>query len=128
MRGLIIRWLINAAALGITSWIIKGIQVKGLSSLLMAALVLGLLNAFVRPVLLFFAFPLNLLTLGLFTFVINAFLLLLVSRVVEGFEINTFWSAFIGAILLSLISLFLSLFIGETGRIRYIHYPGRIWL
>lgn len=128
MRGLIFRWLINAAALGITSWIIKGIQVKGPASLLMAALVLGLLNAFVRPILLFFTFPLNLLTLGLFTFVINAFLLLLVSRVVEGFEITSFWSAFTGAILLSLISLFLSLFIGETGRIRHIHYPGRIWL
>lgn len=128
MRGLIIRWLINAAALGITSWMLKGIQVKGLSSLLMAALVLGLLNAFVRPVLLFFAFPLNLLTLGLFTFVINALLLLLVSRVVEGLEIDSFWSAFVGAILLSIISLLLSLFVGDSGRIRHIPSVERLWM
>ncbi|MBI2875559.1 MAG: phage holin family protein [Candidatus Tectomicrobia bacterium] len=128
MKGLIVRWLINAAALGITGWILKGIQIKGLSSLLIAALVLGLLNAFVRPILLFFTFPLNILTLGLFTFVINALLLLLVSRVVEGFEIDSFWSAFVGAILLSIISLFLSLFVGETGRIRYIHSVRKIWL
>lgn len=109
MRGFIVRWLINAAALGATSWIVKGIQVHSLFSLLTAALVLGFLNAFLRPILLLFMLPLNLLTLGLFTFVINAFLLLFVSQLVKGFEINGFWSALVGTILLSIISFLINL-------------------
>jgi putative membrane protein len=84
-------------------------------------LLLGFLNAFLRPILLLFMLPLNLLTLGLFTFVINAFLLLFVSQVVKGFEINGFWSALVGTILLSVISFLINLFISESGSVRYIY-------
>ncbi len=122
MRGFIVRWLISAAALGVASWLVKGIQVHGLQSLLVAALALGFLNAFLRPILLFFTLPLNLLTLGLFTFVINAFLLLFVSQVVRGFDISGFWAALVGTILLSVISFLINLFVGKSGKIRHIKF------
>ena len=122
MRGFIVRWLISATALGVASWLVKGIQVHSLQPLLVAALALGFLNAFLRPILIFFTLPLNLLTLGLFTFVINAFLLLFVSQVVGGFDISGFLAALVGTILLSFISFLINLFVGESGKIRYINY------
>ncbi len=122
MRGFIVRWLISAAALGGASWLVKGIQVHSLQPLLVAALALGFLNAFLRPILIFFTLPLNLLTLGLFTFVINAFLLLFVSQVVRGFDISGFWAALVGTILLSVISFLINLFVGKSGKIRHIKF------
>ncbi|HWP49048.1 MAG TPA: phage holin family protein [Candidatus Limnocylindrales bacterium] len=115
MRGFLIRWFINAIALGLTSWLVKGIDIQGLGTLLIASLVLGILNALLRPIILLLTLPLNILTLGLFTFVVNAFMLMMASKLVEGFVITDFWSALVGAIILSIISFFISVFIGNRG-------------
>lgn len=115
MRGFLIRWFINAIALGLTSWLVKGIDIQGLGTLLIASLVLGILNALLRPIILLLTLPLNILTLGLFTFVVNAFMLIMASKLVEGFVITDFWSALVGAIILSIISFLISVFIGNRG-------------
>jgi len=121
MRGLIFRWLLNAFALWLTSTIVKGIYVDSMLALLFAALVLGILNAFLRPLILLVTLPFNLLTLGLLTFVINGFMLKLASATVRGFEVHGFWAAVVGALILSIISFVLNLFVSDAGRIEYIH-------
>jgi len=121
MRGLVLRWVVTAFALWLTSQVISGIELRGLGSVFIAALVLGILNAFLRPLVLFLTFPINLLSLGLFTFLINGFMLWLTSEVVRGFAVHGFWSAVIGAFLLSLISFALNVFVSDSGRIEYIY-------
>ncbi len=105
---MIVRWLTNAAALYLTALLLPGLQLRGAVATLIAAAVLGIVNALIRPLLLVLTLPLNLLTLGLFTFVINALMLLLTSAVVPGFSIRGFGSALVGAIVLSIISFILS--------------------
>jgi len=100
---MLVRWLINAGTLIIITYILDGFEVTPMAALV-AAVLLGIVNAVIRPVVLFLTLPLNLLTLGLFTFVVNALLLWLVAAVVRGFEIHGFMAAFLGALLLSLIS------------------------
>jgi len=80
--------------------------------------VLGLINAIVRPVLVILTFPLTLVTLGLFIFVLNAFCLWLTSRLVPGFVVQTFWSAFLGALVISAVSWILTAFVSDAGRWR----------
>ena len=121
MRGLVLRWVVTAFALWLTSQLIRGIEIHGVGAVFIAALVLGILNAFLRPLVLFLTFPINLLSLGLFTFVINGFMLWLTSQVVRGFAVHGFWSAVIGALLLSLISFALNVFVSDSGRIEYIY-------
>jgi putative membrane protein len=110
MRGLAIRFAVSFVALAVTTAIVHGIDVDSGSavmdffSLMTAALVLGLLNAFVRPVLLLLTLPITFVTLGLFVLVLNGLLLWLTSAVVEGFHITSFWAALVGTILLALIS------------------------
>jgi putative membrane protein len=120
MVGLLIRWVTTAFALWLTSLIVKGIEVDGIGPLFFAAVVFGIFNAILRPLVLIITLPINLVTLGLFTFVINGLMLKLTSDVVRGFAVHGFWSAVIGALLLSVISFLLSLFISDTGRIEYI--------
>lgn len=105
---MIVRWLINAAALYLTALLLPGLQLRGVVPTLLAAAVLGIANALIRPVLLVLTLPLNVVTLGLFTFVINALLLLLTSAVVPGFVVRGFGSALVGAVVLSIISFVLS--------------------
>ena len=128
MRGLIIRWVTTACALWLTSLVVRGIEFDGIAALFFAAVVLGILNAIVRPLVLLVTFPINLITLGLFTFVINGAMLKLASAVVRGFSVTGFWSAVIGALLLSIISFALSLFINDAGRVEYLYVKriGRI--
>ncbi|HXQ23643.1 MAG TPA: phage holin family protein [Candidatus Acidoferrales bacterium] len=121
MRGLIIRWFTTALALWLTSLIVKGIEIDGLSPLFFAAVVLGVFNAILRPLVLVVTFPINLVTLGLFTFVINGAMLKLTGDVVRGFSIHGFWAAVIGALLLSAISFALSLFINDAGHVEYLY-------
>lgn len=104
MQGLILRWLANALALLLTTFLVGGMQISGFGSALFASAILGVVNAMVRPALLFLTLPFNILSLGLFTFVINALMLLLTASVVSGFVITGFWSAFVGAIILSIVS------------------------
>jgi len=120
MRGLFIRWLILTAAIMFASYVIEGIVVKGFFSALLAAAVLGILNAFFRPILIVLTLPINILSLGLFTFIINAMLLKMASGVISGFEVYGFWSAVFGSLLISVVSWILSSFVNERGRVQYI--------
>ncbi|MFH2136112.1 MAG: phage holin family protein [Patescibacteria group bacterium] len=101
--GIIIRWLIYAVALMILTYIVPGISVKNFYSALIAALVLGLVNAVIRPLLILLTLPVNILTLGLFTLVINALMLWFVASIVKGFDIRNFAAAFLGALILWLV-------------------------
>jgi putative membrane protein len=125
MSGFFARLVLNAFALWLTSELVAGIQVAGPLSLFVAALVLGLFNTVLRPLLLFLTLPINLLTLGLFTFVVNGAMLKLTAAVVSGFQVRGFWSAVGGALLLSLISFALNLFVSDRGRIEYIYIEHR---
>ena len=105
MIGLLIRLSINALGLILMTRFIPGLHLASFSTAIWAALVWGLVNTLVRPIFSFFTFPLQLLTLGLFTLVINGAMLALTAKLVPGFTIQSFASAFIGALVLSLISL-----------------------
>lgn len=107
-RKFIFRWIINAFALAIVAWLLPGIRFEGIPDLILAALVLGLINSFLRPILVIIFFPISLVTLGVFLFVVNALMLLLTARIVGGFSIAGFWSAFGGALLLSFFSWLIS--------------------
>lgn len=101
---IIINWILNALALIVVSAIVPGIQVDSFFNALAAALILGLVNVLVRPILLVISFPITVLTFGLFSFVINAVMLLLVSTIVRGFNVVDFRSALLGAIVLTVIN------------------------
>jgi len=117
--GLLVRWLILTAAITIASYLITGIEVSGFFSAFFAAAILGVLNVFFRPILLILTLPINILTLGLFTVVINAVLLKMASGVISGFEVHGFWSAVWGALIISLVNWLLSSFITDRGTVGY---------
>jgi putative membrane protein len=118
--GILIRWLILTIAILITAYLIDGIQVAGFFSALFAAAILGLLNAFFRPILLILTLPINILSLGLFTFIINAMLLKMVSGLISGFNVYGFWPAVFGSLFVSLVSWLLTSFIDKRGKVEYI--------
>jgi len=118
MRGLLFRWLILSLAIMVAAYLFPSIQVSGFGSALFAALVLGILNAFFRPILFILTLPINILTLGLFTFVINAMLLMMTSGVIGGLVVDGFGSALLGSLIISLVSALLSSFINGQGRIQ----------
>jgi putative membrane protein len=120
MQGLLLRWLILTVAIMIAAYLFSGIHVTGFGSALFAALVLGILNAFFRPILFILTLPINILTLGLFTFVINAFLLMMTSGVIGGLEVAGFGSALLGSLIISVVSWLLSSFINDQGRVESI--------
>ena len=122
MRGLILRWLILTAAVLAASWFLDGIHVGGFVSALFAAGLLGIMNAFLRPLLIILTLPINIVSLGLFTFVVNAFLLKLVSFLVSGFDVRGFWTAVFGAIIIGGVSWLLNMFIGGRGRVERYDY------
>jgi putative membrane protein len=107
MIALLLHWLISAAALIIVAYLFPGIKVAGLGAALLAALAIGLVNATIGLVLKILTFPLALLTFGLFLLVINALMLQLASFLVPGFYVAGFWSAFFGAIVISIVSMIL---------------------
>ena len=108
MEGIFVRWLILTAAILVTSYLMQGIEVESFFSALLAAAVLGILNVFFRPILLILTLPINILSLGLFTFVINALLLMMASGVIYGFVVRGFWSAVFGSLLISIVNWILS--------------------
>jgi len=117
--GLLVRWLVLTAAIVIASYLISGIEVSGFFSAFFAAAILGILNIFFRPILFILTLPINLLTFGLFTFVINAVLLKMASGVISGFQVHGFWSALVGALVISVVNWLLNSFINEQGRVGY---------
>ena len=120
MKGILVRWLLLAVAIFTAAYMIDGIHVAGFMSAVMAAAVLGVLNAFFRPILLILTLPLNILTLGLFTFVINAMLLMMASGIIGGFSVDGFWTALLGSLFISIVSWLLTSFINERGTVQYI--------
>lgn len=115
--GFLIRVLVNGLAIYLVAQIVPGISVSGVLGALGAGLVLGLVNAVVRPILIVLTLPVTLVTLGLFLFVLNAFCLWLTSKLVRGFEVDGLWAALFGAFLVSLVSWLLSVFISDRGRV-----------
>ncbi len=109
-------WGITALSLWVASFIFHGITFSDKRSLFIAALLLGLANAIIRPVVILLTIPLTVLTFGLFLFVINALMLLLVSSVVRGFRVSGFWTAFFASIFISILSFFVGMYI--------FHYSG----
>jgi len=116
MQGLIIRTLVTMLGLWLASRLISGFWIYGTGNFILAALLLGLVNALVRPVAFIFTLPLTIVTLGLFIFVINAAMLGLVAAMLEGFSIGGFWSALFGAVIVSITSTVASWYIGPDGR------------
>jgi len=111
LREFLAHWGVTALALWLTSFIFHGISFSSKKSLLISALLLGFVNAVIRPVVIILTIPLTLVTFGLFLLVINAVMMLLVSALVQGFRISGFWTAFFASIVVTLISIFVSMLI-----------------
>ena len=127
MRHFVFRWMITTVAVMVAPAFVNGIRYDTTGALLGAALLLGILNAFVRPVLLILSAPLILMTLGFFILVINALMLRFVPSVVNGFYVESFGSAFWGALLISIISWILSAFFrGSDGRVHVLTHHTQI--
>jgi putative membrane protein len=118
--GFLLRVLINTAAIYLVAHIVAGIEVSGVGAALGAGLVLGVVNAVVRPVLVVLTLPVTLITLGLFLFVLNGLCLWLTSLVVKGFVVRSFWSAVLGALIISVVSFILTAVVSDTGRVMVI--------
>ncbi|UCD79112.1 MAG: phage holin family protein [Desulfobacterales bacterium] len=119
MNGIFVRWLTLTVAIILTAYLFDGIHVSGFFSAFFAAAMLGILNALFRPIALVLTLPINILTLGLFTFVINALMLKMASGVIAGFEVYGFWSAVFGSLMISVISWLLNSFINDQGTVTY---------
>lgn len=102
--NILIRWLVNAIALMAIAYYVPGIVVNGFYAALITVLVLGLINAVIRPIAIFLTLPVNIVTLGLFTLVVNACMLWIAATIVKGFTVTGFWPAFWGALILSIVS------------------------
>ncbi|MDP2586185.1 MAG: phage holin family protein [Candidatus Komeilibacteria bacterium] len=107
--NILINWLIMSLAILATAYVLPGVALSGFGSALVVALVLGILNTFIKPLLIILTLPINILTLGLFTFVINALLIMLTSAMVPGFMLEGFLTALIFSIILSIIVYLLHL-------------------
>ena len=107
MLSFLVHWFVTAVALGVASWVLPGIHVSSWPALLVAALVLGFMNAVVRPVLLIVTFPITVLTLGLFYFVVNGLAFGLAAAIVPGFDVDSLGWAMLGALVVSVISWFI---------------------
>lgn len=108
MFGLILKLIVNAATLFAVVRLVPGISVTGTGNLILSSLVLGFLNAVLRPIIAFFSLPVTILTLGLFTFVVNGIVFALAAWIVPGFSVTSFWSALLGAMAFSIISFALN--------------------
>jgi putative membrane protein len=122
MMGFLIRWLILTVAIIVASYLLEGIYISGFFSAFFAAAALGILNALFRPILILLTLPINILTLGLFTFIINALMLKLASGVIPGFEVYGFWTAVFGSLIISVVSWLLNSFISDRGRVERVDY------
>jgi len=118
--GFLLRVLINTVAIYLAATIVPGLAIGGLLPALGAGLVLGLINAVVRPILIVLTLPVTLLTLGLFIFVLNGLCLWLTSWLVRGFVVSGFWAAVFGALIVSIVSWLLTAFVSDRGDVQMI--------
>ena len=116
IRNIIIRLFVNTISLGVASFLISGISYYLFEDLIIAAALFGILNTFIKPILIILTLPINLLTLGLFTFIINAIMLGLTGSFLDGFSVEGFWPALGGAIIISLVSVVLNSLLGEDNK------------
>ncbi|MDJ0723211.1 MAG: phage holin family protein [Desulfobacterales bacterium] len=130
MNGFFIRWLILGFSISTAAYLMDGIHVSGVFSAFAAAAMLGILNAVFRPIALIITLPINILSFGLFTFVINAAMLKMASALIAGFDVIGFWSAVFGSLLISIVSFVINAFISDRGTVEYIelrHKGGDRW-
>ena len=116
MAGILVRTLIIALGLGLANALVPGVRIEGAVTLIVAALLLGLINAIIRPILVVLTLPLTIVTLGLFLFIINAAMFGLVAAMLDQFAVSGFFAALLGAIIVSITSMLASWFIGPNGR------------
>ena len=129
--GLFVKWLLLTAAVMITAYLFESITVTGFFSALFAAAVIGMLNMLLRPLLILLTLPVNIMTFGLFTFLINALMLKIASGLISGFTVTGFWSTVFGAIVISIVNWILNVFVltfMQTGRGASSGNPGEIEL
>ena len=107
---LLVKWLALSLIILFVGWIVPGITISSFTTALIAAIAIALVNIVIKPILVFLTLPINILTLGIFILVINALLFMFVAYLVPGVEVDGFWSAFLGALLLSLLSIAISWF------------------
>ncbi len=110
---LIITWVVSALAILLSAWLVPGANISGFGSALITALVLGAVNAIIRPIILIFTLPINILTLGLFTLIINASMVSLTAFILPGFSISNFWTALIFSLILSLANWVIEVLLKE---------------
>lgn len=115
--GFLLRVIVNALAIMLAASILPGIHVDGLVPALVGGLLLGLVNAVVRPVLIILTLPITLVTLGFFLLVLNALCFWLVASLVKGFYVAGFWAAFLGAIVVSIVSWIMTALISDSGKV-----------
>lgn len=108
MIMLLIKWAALALCIMFVGWVVPGIMISSFATALVASIVIAIVNVVIKPVLVFLTLPINILTLGFFILVINALLFMFVAYLVPGVEIDGFWSAFLGAIILSILSIGIS--------------------
>jgi putative membrane protein len=118
--GFLLRVVVNALAIMLAASIVPGISVDGLVPALVGGLLLGLVNAVVRPVLIILTLPITLVTLGLFLFVLNGLCFWLVASIVKGFYVTGFWSAFLGALIVSIVSWATTALVSDSGKVTVI--------
>lgn len=116
MAGFLLRMLITSLGLWVASRVVPGMAISGFGTLLGSALLLGFVNAVVRPLLILLTLPITIMTLGIFLFIINGAMLGLVASLFDNFAINGLFSAILGSVIVSLVSWFASWFIGPKGR------------
>jgi len=120
MIGFLLRWSMNLLALMVAASVIRGIRIDSLGMGILAAGILGVVNAVLRPLVLLLTLPITIITLGLFTLVINAVMLQIVASLVPGFTIETFSAALVGAFIVSVVSWVLNIFVSGEGKVVYI--------
>ena len=117
MKGFVLRTLVTMLGLFLASELVPGVNVSGTGTFILAAVLLGLVNGFVRPIAVLMTLPLTLVTLGLFLFVINAGMFGLVAAMLDGFGVSGFWSALFGALVVGITSTIASWYIGPDGHV-----------
>ena len=120
MQGIVLRTLIIMLGLFLASALVPGVSISGAWTFIFAAVLLGLVNAFVRPIAFVLTLPITIVTLGLFLFVLNAAVFALVAAMLDNFTVSGFWAALFGAIILSITSTIASWYIGPDGRVEVI--------
>jgi len=122
MKSILVKLIVNIVSFALVVKFISGFQVDKWQTVIVATIVLTFVNAILKPVIILFTLPLNILSLGLFTFIINGFMFYLVSKLVKGFSIVNFWTALVGSFIFSIVSILLNIFIGSPGKVKFGFY------